>query len=65
MDATFTESSLFVEVSFERREPDVIVFATKRDGLAHIYETYLKREGPALEALGYIAGSAERSASHL
>ncbi|MDQ6663172.1 MAG: hypothetical protein M3Z23_02120 [Acidobacteriota bacterium] len=100
--ATFTESSLVVEVSFERREPDApwhvsfdvqrgesserthlafyvfngvfeavrefletrepeaIVFATKREGLAHIYETYLERERPALEAMGYVVGPAER-----
>jgi len=39
----------FVEV----REPDVLVFATKRDELAGIYQTYLRRESSTLENLGY------------
>jgi hypothetical protein len=29
------------------------VFATKRDELASIYQTYLRRESPTLEELGY------------
>jgi len=39
----------FVEV----REPDTLVFATKRDELAGIYQTYLRRESATLEELGY------------
>jgi hypothetical protein len=35
------------------REPDTLVFATKRDELASIYQTYLRRESPTLEELGY------------
>jgi hypothetical protein len=35
------------------REPDILVFATKRDELAGIYRTYLRRESATLEKLGY------------
>jgi hypothetical protein len=35
------------------RDPKCLVFATKRDELAHIYETYLNRERERIEALGY------------
>ncbi len=35
------------------REPDTIVFATKRDKLAGIYQTYLRKESLKLEKLGY------------
>ena len=35
------------------REPDTLVFATKRDELASIYQTYLRRESATLEELGY------------
>jgi hypothetical protein len=35
------------------RELDTLVFATKRDGLASIYQTYLQRESPTLAQLGY------------
>src|SRR5581483_2869415 len=35
------------------REPDKLVFATKRDELASIYQTYLRRESAALDELGY------------
>jgi len=37
----------------EVREPDVLVFATKRDELAGIYRTYLRRESSTLKDLGY------------
>jgi len=39
----------FVEV----RQPDLLVFATKKDKLANIYQTYLRRESATLETLGY------------
>jgi hypothetical protein len=39
----------FVQV----REPDIVVFATKKDKLANIYQTYLRRESATLEKLGY------------
>jgi hypothetical protein len=39
----------FVEV----REPELLVFATKRDELAGIYQTYLRKESATLEKLGY------------
>lgn len=35
------------------REPDVLVFAAKREGLSSIYQTYLRRERAELERLGY------------
>jgi hypothetical protein len=35
------------------REPDVLVFVTKKDKLANIYQTYLRRESATLEKLGY------------
>jgi hypothetical protein len=35
------------------RQPDVVVFATKRDDLSGIYQTYLRRESEALAKLGY------------
>ena len=39
----------FVQV----REPDVLVFATKKDKLANIYQTYLRRESATLKKFGY------------
>lgn len=39
----------FIEV----REPEVILFVTKREDLASVYETYLRRERGTLETLGY------------
>ena len=39
----------FIEV----REPETLTFATKKDKLASIYQTYLRREAIALEQLGY------------
>jgi hypothetical protein len=35
------------------REPETVVFATKRDKLAGTYQTYLRKESAALEKLGY------------
>ena len=35
------------------REPETVVFATKRDKLAGIYRTYLRKESATLEKLGY------------
>ena len=35
------------------REPETVVFATKRDRLAAIYQTYLRKESATLERLGY------------
>jgi len=35
------------------REPEIVVFATKRDKLAGIYQTYLRKESDTLKELGY------------
>jgi hypothetical protein len=35
------------------REPEIVVFATKRDELAGIYQTYLRREAQTIAKLGY------------
>ena len=35
------------------REPEALLFATKRDQLAGIYQTYVRRESATLEKLGY------------
>jgi hypothetical protein len=35
------------------REPETVVFATKRDKLAGIYQTYLHKESATLLKLGY------------
>jgi hypothetical protein len=35
------------------REPETVVFATKRDELAGIYQTYLRREAEAIANIGY------------
>jgi hypothetical protein len=42
-----------VEEFVEVREPETVVFATKRGELAGIYQTYLRRESETLERLGY------------
>ena len=42
-----------VQEFIEVREPATIVFATKRDELANIYQTYLRKWTPELERLGY------------
>jgi hypothetical protein len=45
-----------VEEFVEVREPESMVFATKRDKLAGIYQTYLRKESSKLEKLGYRLG---------
>jgi hypothetical protein len=35
------------------RQPEFLMFATKKDRLANIYQTYLRRESSTLEELGY------------
>jgi hypothetical protein len=42
-----------VEEFIDVREPETVVFATKRDKLAGIYQTYLRKESAELERLGY------------
>ena len=42
-----------VEEFIDVREPEALVFATKRDRLANIYRTYLRKESATLEKLGY------------
>ncbi len=42
-----------VEEFIDVREPETVVFATKRDKLAGIYQTYLRKESATLEKLGY------------
>lgn len=37
----------------ETREPDVLIFVSKDEDLERIYDAYLRREKPALEAIGY------------
>ena len=37
----------------EVRNPELLVFTTKRESLAGIYQTYLRREQPEIERLGY------------
>ena len=37
----------------EVRHPELVVFATKREALADIFQTYLRRESPTIERLGY------------
>ena len=48
-NGVFQAVSEFVQV----RQPEIVVFATKKDRLAKIYQTYLRREAAALEELGY------------
>ena len=43
----------FVEEFVGVREPEIVVFATKRDKLAGIYQTYLRKESATLRELGY------------
>jgi hypothetical protein len=42
-----------VEEFVGAREPETLLFATKREELAGIYQTYLRRESATLEKLGY------------
>jgi hypothetical protein len=67
--AAFAVDPVKVVVSFERREatgplqateeflisrePETVIFATKRDELAGIYQTYLRREAETIENIGY------------
>lgn len=37
----------------EVRQPELVVFATKRNALANIYQVYLRREQAEIERLGY------------
>jgi hypothetical protein len=37
----------------ETRQPEIVVFISKNEGLAGIYETYLRREKGSMEMLGY------------
>jgi hypothetical protein len=48
-NGVFQAAEEFLQV----REPEAVVFATKRDKLAGIYRTYLRRESTTLEKLGY------------
>jgi hypothetical protein len=41
-----------VEEFGEVRQPETLVFATIRDPLAGVYQTYLRRESPTLKKLG-------------
>ena len=42
-----------VEEFLSVREPDTLIFATKRDKLAGIYQIYLRKETATLESVGY------------
>lgn len=42
-----------VKEFLEIRQPERLVFASKDEGLGHIYETYLKRQDTELHKLGY------------
>jgi hypothetical protein len=42
-----------VEEFIDIREPDEVAFATKRDELAGIYQTYLRKEAATIGALRY------------
>jgi hypothetical protein len=42
-----------LEEFIDVREPETLVFATKRDRLAGIYQTYLRKESATIERLGY------------
>ena len=46
----------FVEV----RQPDLLVFASKNERLANIYQTYLRRESATLDKLGYVLEGPQR-----
>ena len=58
-EAVYSAFSIFngvfqaVEEFIEVRQPETLVFATKRDELAGIYQTYLRKESATLESLGY------------
>ena len=42
-----------VEELIAVKEPETLEFATKRDRLASVYQTYLRKESTTLERLGY------------
>ena len=44
----------------ETREPEVVVFISKDEDLAGIYETYLRREKKPIEGLGYAIEGPDR-----
>ena len=44
----------------ETRQPEVVVFSTKRRGLSEIHDTYLTREAERLEQLGYALDNIQR-----
>jgi hypothetical protein len=48
-NGAFQAVAEFIEV----REPEILVFATKRDELANIYQTYLRKWSARIEKLGY------------
>lgn len=48
-NGVFQAVAEFIEV----REPETLVFATKRDELANIYQTYLRKWSARIEELGY------------
>lgn len=49
-----------VEEFIAVRSPNKLVFVAKRDDIAAVYETYLRREKERIEALGYTELSAQR-----
>jgi hypothetical protein len=49
-NGVFQAVAEFIEV----REPETLVFATKRDELANIYQTYLRKWSTRIEELGYL-----------
>lgn len=51
--ATFNGVLQATEEFLVTREPDTVIFATKRDELAGIYQTYLRREAETVERIGY------------
>ena len=44
----------------ETRQPDVVVFISKDEDLAGIYQTYLRRERGRIEKLGYVLEGTHR-----
>jgi hypothetical protein len=42
------------------RQPDSLILVAKRDKLASIYETYLRREAARLQELGYVLTSVDK-----
>jgi hypothetical protein len=46
------------------RQPDSVILVAKREKLASIYETYLRREAARLQDLGYVLMSTDRVGSY-